>query len=58
MLEACAVFNGDHIVEERSGRYCADSPSGTTWIVASRTSSRKRFNVDPFIRISHRVRAV
>jgi len=32
-----------------------DSPSGTTWIAASRTSSRKRFSVDPRARISQRV---
>ena len=31
---------------------------GTTWTAASRTSSRKRFNVDPFIRISSRVGAL
>ena len=35
-------------------RQVVTSPSGTTWIAASRTSSRKRFSVDPFSRISHR----
>ena len=33
------------------------SPSGTTWIAASRTSSRNRFSVEPFSRISQRDRA-
>jgi hypothetical protein len=53
-----AISSKSHLNRPSCQVLTADSPNGTTCTAASRTSSRNRFRVDPFTRISNRDRAV